>query len=432
MLQLNRQHIILGVVVVILFIGATIATHNIFTQPYPGHNDFLSRWEGARSYWVDGLNPYGAEASLNIQERIYGRAVTETEDPGFFAYPFYTNFLLYPIVHTSYAWASAIWMVLLEACLIGALFLLLNHFRWRPNALLLAWLILWTLLSYFPARGLLLGQPGHLVYFLEVLAIWALARRYDGVAGVALALSTIKPQMGYLIVPFLLLWGLREQRWRFVGAFVGAFGALMLASFLLLPTWLGDWLSQVALYPSYTQIGGPVWVVAHYAWLGIDSATGLWQVQGGFGDVIELMLSVLLYGFMVWTWYGVLIQRRHERLMWTIVMTLTITHLVAPRTASPHFVVFMIPLVFYFRWLTTRYRRKGGTWGVALILLALFVLQWAHFLLTVEGEFEHPTIYLPTPFIMLALLWLTRQMWWRDPRDLFQMHLIDLRDDKPR
>ena len=60
----------------------------------------MSRWEGVRSYWRDGLNPYGEAASANIQQRIYGRMAADDEDPGYFAYPFYTVFVLLPLVFT--------------------------------------------------------------------------------------------------------------------------------------------------------------------------------------------------------------------------------------------------------------------------------------------------------------------------------------------
>ena len=404
----------------VIFIITVIATYNYFTKPYPGLNDFMSRWEGARSYWVDGLNPYGDEASLNIQHAIYGRPVTELEDPGYFAYPFYTVFLLLPIVGMSYAWASAIWMVVLEASLLIALILLLDHFQWRPAPIVLGALILFVLLSYFPARGLILGQPGLLVYVLEVGAIWALGRKYDKTAGILLALSTLKPQMGYLLVPLLGLWGIRQKRWQFVISSIVSFSVLMITSFVLQPSWLGDWLEQVSIYTSYTQIGGPVWVIANWLWLGINPDTSLWQVNGGYGSTIELVIAGALYLYMLWTWYIVLIQNKRERFMWTIVMTLTITHLVAPRTASPHFVVFFIPLIFYLRWLTTTYRRRGGSLYALGILAFFFAQQWAHFLLTVDGEFEHPTIYLPTPILVFVLLIATRKLWWNDVRDRFQ------------
>jgi hypothetical protein len=122
---------------------------------------------------------------------------------------------------------------------------------------------------------------------------------------------------------------------------------------------------------------------------------------------------------MLWTWYGVLIQGKKERLMWTIVMTLVITHLVAPRTATPHYVVFIIPLILYLRQMTLP-QVKRGTLYALLILGILFVQQWLHFLLTVDGEFEHPSIYPPTAFFVFFLMLVTRRMWWNDPKDRFQ------------
>lgn len=380
----------------LLLVGNVIATHDVLTAPYPGHNDFMSRWEGARSYWRDGLNPYGEAASANIQQRIYGRMAADDEDPGYFAYPFYTVFVLLPLVFTGYAWASAIWMVALEACLVTATVLLLDLYGWRPRPGLLGVLLLWTLSNYYGARGLLLGQPGLLVYGLHVLALWAFARRHDALAGAALALSTIKPQMGFLLIPFLLLVGLSLRRWRFLAAFAGAGLILLGLSFALVPTWLGDWLAQIEQYPSYTALGAPVWIVTrHYL---------------GLGALTEWAANAALWALLAWAWAMVLWRGRGERLDWTVMLTLTVTHLSAVRTATPHFVVFTIPLLFYLRGLTRR--QRNGARLSAAILLALLVIPWVHFVLTVEGEFEHPTLYLPVPLGMLALLWLTRRQWW--------------------
>jgi len=396
MIESRSQKLILALVALVVFAVVVVGIRSIFTAKYPGLNDFMSRWEGARSYWIDGLNPYGEQASLNIQTRIYGRAVVEGEDPGYFAYPFYTVFLVWPLVYLPYSWASAAWMALLAACLIGSLLLLLNLLRWQPGAPLLAALALWALFFYFSARGLILGQPGTLVVFLEILAIWGLARGQNRLAGAALALSTIKPQMGFLVVPFLLLWGWRARRWSFLAAFAAVFGAALLASFALLPSWLGDWLAQLSLYPSYTALGSPVWIVTQY--------------YLGLGSVAEYAVTAALAGLMLWAWRGVLAQKKDARLLWTLALTLTVTHLIAPRTATPHYVVFFLPLVFYFSRLARQ--RWGGLW-VALLLAALVLLPWIHFVATVAGEFEHPTLYLPLPFGILLLLWPTRRMWWR-------------------
>ncbi|MBI5960976.1 MAG: DUF2029 domain-containing protein [Chloroflexi bacterium] len=384
-------------ILALLLVGNILATYNYLTEPHPGHNDFLSRWEGARSFWRDDLDPYGDQATLNIQVRIHGRAAREGEDLGYFAYPFYTLFLVWPLVYVSYAWASAIWMVLLEVCLIGSLFLLLNLFGWRPRPWLLALLLLWTLIYYPAARGLLLGQVGHVVYFCEVLTLWALAKKRDRLAGVALAISTVKPQMGFLFVPFLLLWGWQFRRWNFVGSFGAMWGGLMLVSFALEPGWIGGWVDQLQQYTSYTAIGAPVEVLS--------------QEYLGLGQAGEWVINLALWSLMLWAWYRVLIHRDSERLDWTIMLTLTVTHLSAVRTATPHFVVFTIPLVFYFRALVYANRRWGSLW-IAVCLLMLWLLPWVQFLVTVEGDFEHYSLYLPLPFGSLILLWLMRRRWW--------------------
>ncbi len=387
---MNRQRAVAAILLLLLLAAAVVLTHNSLTAPYPGLNDFMSRWEGARSYWIDGLNPYGEEASVNIQQRIYGRLAEADEDPGYFAYPMYMVLLVGPLVFMDYAWASAIWMVLLEACLIAALILALDFFHWKPRPWLLAILLLWTLVLYYAARGLILGQPGLLVYFLEILTLWGLARERDRLAGVALALSTIKPQMGFLLVPLLLLWALQARRWRFVLAFVIAFGLLFGLSFVMQPSWLGDWLAQVQVYSSYTALGSPVWIVTQY--------------YLGLGTLGEWAVNLVFYGWMLWAWAG-LLRGQGERFWWVVVLTLTVTHLVAPRTATPHYVVFILPLIFYFSRMKVRW--------VVLSLLALFLLPWLHFVTTVQGEFEHPTVYLPLPFLMAALLWWTRRLWWQ-------------------
>jgi len=402
--MIRPQFVAIAALLLVLAAGNIVLTHNLLTAPYPGHNDFMSRWEGARSFWIDGLNPYGDQASLNIQVQIFGRASVEGEDPGFFVYPFYINFFLLPLVYMSYAWASAIWMVLLEICLIASLFLLLSLYQWRPKPWLLALLVLWNILEYYGGRGLLLGQVGITVYLCEVLAIWALAKERDSLAGVALAISTFKPQMGFFLIPFLLLWGLRARRWSFVMAFAVTLGIFVLASFLLEPSWLGDWIAQMRLYPEYTSAaypdtGSPVWIVM--------------QRYLGLGDVGEWALNLVLLVPMLWAWYSVLIRRRDERFMWALMLTLTVTHLVALRTATTHFVVFIIPLIFYFKAIAQRSRR-GSLW-IALILLALLVLPWMQFMITVQGRnsLEHPAMFLPPTFGLYVLLWLTRRLWWQ-------------------
>ncbi len=371
-----------------------IASYQLFTRPYPGFNDYLTVWEASRLYFYEGLDPYSAETSLAIQTRIFGRAALPNEQPNHFAYPFYALYFVYPFIHVEYVWATAAWLVFLEVCLIGALLLLLDLFKWRARPLTIIGLVLFSLFAYPSARGLVLGQVSHLVYLLQVAAIWAFVRRRDGLAGVLLAFSTFKPQMGVFLAPFLLVWAVHRRRWRLVGFFSASLVVLVGTSFLLQPNWVEGFLYQLTLYPSYIEVSTPVWVITDY-WLGLPR----W---------VEIGLNILGVLAVLWTWWLAARQRTAGYFAWALMLTLTFTHLIGLRTATPHFVVFLIPLIFYLReW--ARQRRHGL---MISVLFALFFSPWLYFVLTLgDGKFEHPTLFL-LPFIALITLWLTRRQWW--------------------
>lgn len=406
-----RQAARLRIALLLLLLGLAVVmvvmTHNVLTSRFPGHNDFMTPWEATRAFWHDGLNPYGPAATERIQDLIFGRPPLPEEDPGFFSYPLYGTYVVLPFSYSEYAWASAAWMVFLEACLIGALLLSLSLYHWWPRPWVLLGLALWTLAFYPGARGLILGQIGHVVYLLQVFALWAIWRGQDRYAGIALGISTLKPQMGYLLVPLLLLWAWRSGRWRFIRAFISTFAVLMASAFLVYPGWFGEWLHRLSVYPSYT-LGSPVWIITqHYLSL---------------GDLGEWTLTLALYVLVFSAWWPVLVARQTDRLLWVVMWTLTLTHIVAPRTASPHFILFVPLLVFYLR----GFGQAGRSWLSLVLLLLLLVLPWVHFLTTVggvNGEQEDPSVHLALPILFLVLLWLTRRAWWQDGPQPLEVNL---------
>lgn len=392
-----------GAVLLALLIAMVVITHNALTAPYPGMNDFLSRWEGARSFWIDGVSPYSDTATLNIQTQIYGRPAEADEDFGLFAYPMYTVFYVAPLVGMSYAWASAVWMVVLAVCLVVGLLLLLDMLRWRPHVLMMTALVSFSVFNYYSFRGLILGQPSHIVYLFTVMTLWALTKKHDRLAGVALALTTMKPQMGFLLVPFLLFWGLRMRRWSFVGAFALMWGALMAASFALQPDWFGAWIEQVLLYPSYTRDGSPVWI--------------LFEFYGGLPVWVGYGVAVVVFGGMAWGWWSVLVHQQHERLWWVIALTLAATHTAGPRTATPHFMVFMLVLLIIMQ----QWARMRRGWLNGLVLLGLLVIPWLHFIQTIiPPNLENLSVFLPPIVLVWVALLTTYRLWWSLPMTLYR------------
>jgi hypothetical protein len=113
--------------------------------------------------------------------------------------------------------------------------------------------------------SLLIGQTAILMLFLAALLWWLLERGYDRAAGVALALSTTKPQLGAVLVLAILLWAARKRRWRVVRVFAVALGVLGLASAVILPWWPWEMMLASSATPpptTYLPWIGTTWFLA--------------------------------------------------------------------------------------------------------------------------------------------------------------------------
>lgn len=389
-LQLNRkqQTVTFALILVMLFVLDTWAMYALLTSREVVTYDFAARWAGARAYFLDGLDPYSDEATRWIQQIYYGRPARPGEDQALFAYPFYTVFVIAPLIWLPYAWATAIWLAALKFGLVAALIMLLDIYGWRPSPTLLVFMGVWTITFYPEWRGLLLGQFVLLVFFFLTLALWALVRGRDGLAGAALALTTIKPQVVFLVIPFLLLWAISQRRWRFIWAFTLILGGLFVASFLMLPGWLSGFVYQLTLYPSYVTEDAVLLIIAKY----------IFSLPGTAGQIVLTLVALAGLG---WAWWRE-VRSGWATFHWTLGLTLVISQISALRTATPNYVVFLIPLVPIFHDL---YRRAGAPVLVG-VQMALFLGLWALFLVTRQGIAQDLVMYLPLPlFMLLVLLW---------------------------
>jgi hypothetical protein len=374
---------LIGILLVIIILLDAYATYVVFTSKFPGANDFYSRWAGGRAFLLDGLNPYSDEVTRRIQLGMYGHLAEEGADQVAFAYPMYTLYLFFPLsLIPSYPQAQAIWQAILEFALLLAVFSTFRIYHWQPKPWLLAATCLWSILFYPGARSIILGQFAIVVFALTALALWAVKESKDILAGPCLALSTIKPQMVFLLIPLLLLWAIYDRRWRLVGSFVTSMIVLVCSSLLLVPTWPADFLAWVVKYPSYTAIGSPIWTLTHY-------------FLPQLGTPVEIVISLLVLGHLLYAWRGAVMGSWLE-FDWVVAMTLIVTNLIALRTATTNYVVLLMPTFVVFKTLDKRFQRWGAML-IALIELLLLVGLWVLFATTVTGNYEHPIMYLPLP-----------------------------------
>ena len=380
---------------VAVLVGLGIANYRLALQA-PGGNDFLARWVGANQWLVSGRNPYDPQVSLVAQTLIYGRPADRAagEDVAHFAYPLFSMLFFGPFGLLPYPLARAVWMTILEVSLPALAIFGMRLGGWRPSVWIQRSLILFSVLWYHGFRAVILGQFAVLEALLITGALLAIQRREDGVAGVLIGLSLAKPQMTVLLLPFVLLWAYASRRFSILIWALGTIAILLGGSLALIPDWPIQWVRQILDYTSYTAVGPPVSILAGL----IPSAAA----------AITTVLTGLALLYLILEWVRAL-GKGDRWFQWTAALTIVMTNLMAVRTATTNYIVILPALILIFSVLAERWGPQANV-AILMTLGILFIGIWALFLTTVEGNQEHPALYLPVPLLALAGLWWSK--WW--------------------
>jgi len=233
------------------------AEHN---RPRGNLSDLYPRWLGARELLRHQRNPYSAEITREIQQGYYGRPIDsarpdDPKDQQGFAYPVYVVFLLAPTVDLPFETVRTAFRWLLVGLAAVSVLLWLRVLRWRTS--FRSMLILMVLmLGWLPmVQGIKLQQLSLLVAGLLAACGACLAGGWLFLAGGLLALATIKPQLAWPLVLWLLLWAVSD--WRSRRRFLFGFGLVMLlllvgAAFVL-PGWVRMFVDAIGQYRQYTH-----------------------------------------------------------------------------------------------------------------------------------------------------------------------------------
>ncbi|MEW5961505.1 MAG: glycosyltransferase family 87 protein, partial [Chloroflexota bacterium] len=334
---------LLGIVIA----GESFALYTIFTSKFPGGNDFFVRWLGGRELIRHGTNPYDRSIAEQAQQAMFGRLTRpEDKDQAYFAYPLYTLYFFWPLSLLPYAWAQAVWMTLLQFMLLGSTILAVRLSGWSPPGWLFWMTVLWGILFYNGARAIILGQFSILVGLALFLALWAIEQRRDGWGGVFLAVTTIKPQMVFLALVFLLLWALFQRRRRIVVSFVVSLLALTGTSMLLAPTWPLDFARNAVAYSDYVAFGTPLENLLHYV-LPPTLAAPLTPILSAV-----FFLALLPGWWLAWRTpplYPPPVTGGEQGggYTWAVMTTLIVGSLITFRSATTNQVILYLPLFFF-------------------------------------------------------------------------------------
>jgi hypothetical protein len=365
-----------------------------FVKENPGGNDFLVHWMGTRMLITKGISPYSEETAIAIQTMAYGRPAMAGEHELRVAYPLYSMVIFLPFaLFPDYVLARALWMTTLEIGLVLLAVICMQLAEWKPKSITLAFYLIFGIFWYHSLRALINGNAVILVTLLIAGSMLAIKYREDKLAGVLLALSTIKPQVAVLVVVFLIYWAMRQKRWQFIGWFLGSLGFLCVFAGLLIPNWMWQNLLEIFRYPGYNPPGTPVTALAELI-PNVGSRIG-WVISG----------SAILILLVEW-YFG---ARRHDfpSLLWVFCLTLALGQWSGIQTDPGNFLVAFPALPLIFNQFEKRWK-VSGFWITVICMVVLFVGIWLIFFQTVtygDHPQQSPAMFFPLPAILTLMLY---------------------------
>jgi Glycosyltransferase family 87 len=229
-------------------------------RPRGNLSDLYPRWLGARELLLHHRNPYAGDIAKEIQQGYYGRVLdasrpNDPKDQQGFAYPVYVVFLLAPTVAFPFPIVREFFHWLLVVLTAASVLWWLRAIKWRLNGLATAICVVLALGCFPAVQGIKLQQLSLLVAALLSGAVALVGARRLLAAGVLLALATIKPQLAWPLVAWLLLWAVSDWklRQRFVWGFGGTMLLLLGGAEFVLPGWIRMFAGAIDQYHRYTQ-----------------------------------------------------------------------------------------------------------------------------------------------------------------------------------
>lgn len=376
--------------------------------------DLYPRWVGTRELLLNGRNPYGPEVSHEIQMAFYGRTIEQSyEKPRLeiideqrFVYPLYVVFLLAPSVHWDFAQIQLWAPVLFGAVTAISLWLWMSVLDWHPPWMAAAGMALLVLSSPQLAQGLRLRQLGLFVGSLIALASWCVTRQRYVIAGVLLAISTVKPQMVALVLFWFLLWSLGDWRKRrpLAAGFGISFTVLAGGAEWLLPSWPRFFLAGMRAYAKYSPLH-----------------TIMSPVRLILGNWIGGTLSVLaLAGLVAFAWGMRKAEADSREFAYTLALFFVANALLMPLLTPYNQIFLLLPILMLLRdWKTLPRLGRGA---MVALLAWPWIAQAVLLMHPPEIHSQNPLPLLPSllviPFpFLVGWLAITQRSRWLTPSD---------------
>lgn len=363
--------------------------------------DFRLNWSGARYFLLQKVNPYQPELAAQIRREVFGIPLGAEGYPHRLEYPFYILFIYFPFAAIpDLKIALALWLLVLQACMLGGLFFYLRVLDWRPNPLLFFLLLVLALFWQPALLAFLDGNASILLVFLFAAVLLCLRQGADEAAGLLMVLCTFKWEAGGLLLLLIMLWAASHGRWQVLSMFGIGLSVMLALVTILLPAWPLPYFQSVFANLS--------------AGKGVSTFQVFMNWWPGLGDKLAWGLILALGVILLLEWR---FARRRElpHLAWTAALTLAATPLLGLPVEPANLSLLLLPVLIIVSVTGARWKRHSA-WLLPLLVLSLLALPWVNAFLSVSEKQAAYRLSILLPLgLVLALYWLK---WWvvRPPR----------------
>ncbi|MBE9524402.1 MAG: DUF2029 domain-containing protein [Chloroflexi bacterium] len=395
-LQKETQNKLLFILLITIFILLLFWGNYQFAKEQPGGTDFLYRWLPTRLVTFENYqNPYSPAVEYQVELMHHGHAHQENETPGIFAYPYYTMLVFLPFAFIEdFLVARAAWMTVMELAHLSILFLTLKMINFNPSKFAIFALLLFSLFNADFAQALIDGNPSSLATLFAVLALFFIYRRSDGLAGIFLALSTIKPQLVILFFALIWLWAFSKQRWRIIYSSLLTLILLLGISFVLQPSWFSEFINDLTTYTNVASPSTPNEILTY--WMPSSLATKIAWV----GTALSILIVLRTVSFYL--------GKDFLTLLWSTSLIFTVMPLTGITSAKSNYIT-MLPGVILLLWYGIEKKRIKEIWLISFLLIWIG-LSWFFFYggrnWFVNDRLIYFVDFYPLPILLLALYFL--------------------------
>jgi hypothetical protein len=337
--------------------------YSIYVERLGNALDYYPFWAGGREVILNRQNPYEPAVMQSIQEAIYGRPALPDENQHGYAYPAYAPFIALPFLLLPFPLSASLWIAIQQFWVIAAALLTIRATGWQIGRWYLLSLCLTAITFRYTMITLVLGQTSVWVLFGLAFALWAAQRRRGVLAGLALAASSLKPQLVLLPALALLVSLPSRQRLRVLLALLGAIIVLLACSWLFAGPWAADFYQQLQAYQGYSRTEFPVAALA-----------GLWMPRPTSKVLNGLAIIALLglLGIGLWHWRG------SGQVAFPVAMAVIVTQFAVPQTGSYNMALLLLPAVVALHRLSTESLRgrPRAVAGRVIVLADILIVPW--------------------------------------------------------